>query len=142
MIEVRAAAGVKGVSVSWVKKVVARTLKAEKAKRRAVSVLLTTNSRIKALNKKYLKHDTATDVISFWSEPETLAGGQSDYLGDIVVSVQMARAVSKELRITFKEELARYLVHGTLHLLGYQDLKKKDKMRMDRRQELLLKRVL
>ena len=142
MIEVRVGAGVKGVSVSWVKKVVARTLKAEKAKRRAVSVLLTTNSQIRALNKKYLKHDTATDVISFWSKPETLAGEQSDYLGDIVVSVQKARAVAKELQIAFKEELARYLVHGTLHLLGYQDLKKKDKMRMDRRQELVLKKVL
>ncbi len=142
MIEVRRASGIIGVSVPWIKKVVARALKEEGAKRNSVSVLLTDNREIRSLNKQFLKHDYATDVISFWCRPETLTLRESDYLGDMVVSVQMARSVSKELSIPFKEELARYLVHGALHLLGYRDEKKRDKIRMQRRQELILRKIL
>ena len=58
--------------------------------------------------------------------------------GDLVVSVDTARRVSKDLNIPFREELARYLVHGTLHLLGYDDKNKKDFERMLKRQEEIL----
>ena len=140
MIEVRCADGITGFSVLWVKKVVARTLKEEGAKRTSVSVLLTDNREIRRLNKQFLTHDYATDVISFGMSSQPWAIGQS-FLGDIVVSVQIARSVSKELGIPFKEELARYLVHGTLHLLGYRDKKKKDKIRMQGRQEFILRKI-
>jgi probable rRNA maturation factor len=133
-IEVRFATGVKGPNAVWIKKMIAGTLKAEKAKWRSVSVFLTDNRRIRSINRKFLRHDYATDVISF--------GGGSDTLCDLVVSAQMAKTVSKELKIPFKEELARYLVHGTLHLLGYDDGAKKDKMRMEGRQEWILKKLL
>jgi probable rRNA maturation factor len=141
-IEVRFAAGAKKLNAAWIKKVVARTLRAEKAKRRSVSVLLTNDRAIRKINREYLKHDTATDVIAFGSGPGTRVPAESDHLGDVVVSVQTARAVSKELKIPFCEELARYLVHGTLHLLGYDDEAKKDKMRMEARQEHILRKLL
>ena len=118
-----------------------------------VSVLLTNNKEIRKLNRKFLKHDYATDVISFGVEgrggvpPPGQGRGdlaptdlESVFLGDIVVSVEMTKACSKELKIPFREELARYLVHGTLHLLGYEDGRKKDKMLMDRRQEEILRK--
>ena len=124
--------GVKGISRAWVRRVVKKTLQFEKFKGKTVSVLLTDNATIRRLNRRFLKHDYATDVISFGFE-------DSKNLGDLAVSAEMASEVSKTLHIPYREELARYLVHGTLHLLGYNDQKKKDAQKMHERQESILK---
>ena len=116
-----------GVTAAWARRILAKTLKAERTSM-DLNVLVTGDRQIRRLNKKFLKHDYATDVISF----ET---------GDLVVSADTARRVAKELGIAPKEELARYLVHGTLHLLGYDDKKKKDFKRMHARQERILKQL-
>lgn len=136
MIEVRFDNGVRGVTKPWVRRIVAETLASERHRGAAVTVFLTNDRQIRAINKRYLKHDYATDVISFG------AGREAHYLGDLVVSVQMARKVAAELGMSFKEELARYLVHGTLHLLGYEDKKTADGKKMHARQERILKRIL
>ena len=113
-----------GVSVSWVKDVVSTTLKKERS-RLSLSILITGDRRIRGINKRYLRHDYATDVISFST-------------GDIVVSADTAKRMAKKLGLPFREELARYLVHGALHLLGYDDKKTKDRNRMHKRQESIL----
>ena len=133
--------GVKKVSAAWVKKIVHFVLRAEKSRRRSVSVYLTGDPEIRRINRRFLRHDYATDVISFWSEPENLTVKEADYLGDLVVSVETARSASRRLKLPFRQELARYLVHGTLHLLGYDDKKKKDFNRMHQRQEQIVTRV-
>lgn len=130
--------GVRGISAEWTRKVVRIALFREKAARQSVSVFLTNNRRIRRINKASLKHDYATDVISFGCEGRKLVGRESDYLGDLVVSVEMARDTARELGIAFREELARYLVHGTLHLLGYDDKSSKLKAAMHKRQEAAL----
>lgn len=140
MVEVRQE--VRAAADSWIKNIVERALTFEKSKRRWVSVLLTDNRRIRRIHKQFLNDDTPTDVISFWCPESRLAGKESDYLGDLVVSVPMARAVAKRLKISFKEELARYLVHGTLHLLGYEDEAPAKKAKMLSRQELILEKIL
>ena len=94
-----------------------------------LSVLMTDDRRIRKINKQFLNHDYATDVIAF-----PMGAG----CGDIVVSVDTAKRFAKELGIPFHEELARYLVHGTLHLLGYDDKKEKDRVKMHARQEKIL----
>jgi probable rRNA maturation factor len=114
-----------GVTAVWVRRIIAKTLKAERSNK-TIGVLVTGDRQIRRLNRRFLKHDYATDVISF----ET---------GDVVVSVDTARRVSRELGIPAKEELARYLVHGTLHLLGYDDKKREDLKKMRARQEKILK---
>ena len=134
LIEVMMRPGVRGMSADQVRRAVAETLVAEKAKKRSVSVLLTGNREIRRINLSFLKHDYATDVISF-------GAGEKNYLGDIVVSAEMARSFSKKLRIPYSQELSRYVVHGTLHLLGYEDGSKKDKIKMRRRQERVLKKL-
>ena len=134
LIEVMIRPGVRGISAARVRRAVADTLAVEKAKKRQVSVLLTGNREIRRINRRYLKHDYATDVISF-------GAGEKNYLGDIVVSAEMARSFSKKLRIPYPQELSRYVVHGTLHLLGYEDGSKKDKIKMRRRQERILKKL-
>ncbi len=131
-----------GIPEAWVRRVISGTLAAEKSKKCFVSVLVTNNKEIRALNKKFLKHDYATDVISFEPGSEYLVGKEADYLGDVVVSVDMAQFVAKDLGIPWRTELARYLVHGTLHLLGYDDHAAADREKMFRRQEDILEKIL
>jgi len=130
-----------GVSETWVRKVIETTLQTEKSKKRFVSVLLTNDKEIREINKKFLNHDYATDVISFEAGTGYLAGKEADYLGDVVVSVDTAQSVARELEIPWREELARYLVHGTLHLLGYDDHATADRQKMAARQEVIVEKL-
>ena len=84
-----------------------------------LSLLLTTDEEIESLNSQYRNKQKPTDVLSF-SQLEG-EGGASDskLLGDVVISVETAIKQAKELGYTLKEELTRLLIHGTLHLLGY-----------------------
>ena len=127
--------GTTNISQAWVKKVVSTVLRSEKVGSHSVSVLLTDNKKIRAINKKYLGHDYATDVISFGLD-------EKNFLGDVVVSVEMARQKARELGIPFKEELARYLVHGVLHLIGYRDKTRRDYSKMHKKQEHILKKIV
>lgn len=123
------------------RRVITTTLAAEKSKKRFVSVLLTNDKEIRAINKKFLKHDYATDVISFEAGSGYLVGKEADYLGDVVVSVDTAQSMARELEIPWKQELARYLVHGTLHLLGYDDRATADRDKMSARQEKIVEKI-
>ncbi len=129
------------VPEAWVRRVITTTLAAEKSKKRFVSVLLTNDKEIRAINKKFLKHDYATDVISFEAGSGYLVGKEADYLGDVVVSVDTAQSMARELEIPWKQELARYLVHGTLHLLGYDDRATADRDKMSARQEKIVEKI-
>ena len=71
-------------------------------------------------NIQFLKHDTLTDVITF----EYSMGSQIS--GDILISVDRVKENSKKFDVTFLNELDRVMVHGLLHLLGYNDKSKQD----------------
>ncbi len=81
-----------------------------------LSVLVTGNDEIRALNKEYRKIDKATDVLSFPME-------DTEMLGDIVISYEKMLSQAREFRVTVDEELGRLLVHGLLHLIGYDHVK-------------------
>lgn len=131
-IDVRFDRAVSGFNSARVRKVVAVALKKEKAGMGRIGVRITDDRTIRRINKKFLKHDWATDVISFgFDEP--------GIRGDVVVSAETARRLAKELKIPFAEELSRYLIHGTLHLLGYDDKRPVLRKAMFRRQEAILK---
>ena len=129
MIEVRFHPRARGVSADFARRAVSAALRACRAKNRLISVYVTTDAEIRRINKKFLRHDFATDVLSF----ET---------GDIVVSADFARRYARAHAIPFREELARYLIHGTLHLLGYDDRKRSDREKMHRKQESILEKVM
>ncbi len=78
-----------------------------------VSLLLTDNNEIRALNRKYLNRDKATDVLSFPT-------GEGEIVGDIVISVEKAAEQAMEQGVSLEEEVTRLLVHGILHLFGYE----------------------
>ncbi len=77
-----------------------------------VSILLTDDDGIRGLNKKYRGIDRPTDVLSFSLD-------DSYMLGDIVVSLERVSVQAKDYCVSFDEELSRLLLHGLLHLLGY-----------------------
>jgi len=83
-----------------------------------LSLTLTGDEAIRNLNRRYLDQDRATDVLAF---PLHEWEGSTFVLGDVVVSLDRAHRQAGELDLSPLEELARLVVHGTLHLLDYTD---------------------
>jgi probable rRNA maturation factor len=83
------------------------------AKGREFSCLLTNDEEIRTLNKQFRKKDKTTDVLSFPALPE------SGDLGDIAISVDRAVAQAREHGHTVEQEIEILILHGLLHLLGY-----------------------
>lgn len=84
-----------------------------------LSVVVTTDARIRGLNRRWRGKDRATDVLSFPAGDAPRAPGRPVPLGDVVVSLDTARRRARGERRPLREELARYLAHGLLHLLGH-----------------------
>ena len=76
---------------------------------------------LKKLNKKHLSHNTLTDVITLdYSIKKQL-------LGDVFISLDRVKENAKTYQTTFKKEMARVMIHGVLHLMGYKDKSEKEK---------------
>ena len=82
-----------------------------------LSLALVGNPEIRKLNAKYRTKDYATDVLSFPAEDHL--PGPIRLLGDVVISVDKARVQARERGWTIKEELTTLVIHGIVHLLGY-----------------------
>ena len=93
-------------------------LKDHKVLRAQISVAIVNDETIHRLNRNFLQHDYETDVLTFpISEPE-----QDGILeGEIIASVETATRAAAELSVDPRGELLLYVVHGTLHLLGFDD---------------------
>ncbi len=85
----------------------------------ALAVTLTTDVRIRTLNRRWRQKDHATDVLSFPGGPPPPGWPGPLVLGDVVISLDTARRVATRERRLLREELDRYLTHGLLHLLGH-----------------------
>ncbi|MCX7847504.1 MAG: rRNA maturation RNase YbeY [bacterium] len=102
---------------------------------RSLSILFTNDATIQRYNAQFLNHNHPTDVISFHHI-------SPNCLGDIVISAQRAMTYAAHHRISLPNELARYVIHGILHCLGYTDSSPPARRRMFTRQEILLARWL
>lgn len=121
--------------------VLAKEKKHQLTSKTQVNFLFVNDREIKKWHKEYLYDPTPTDVISF----SMREGGHSmgeDILGDIVISVDTAKRQAKENGKKLNEELTLYMIHGVLHLLGYDDLTPQKKKKMDAVQFPLLEKVL
>jgi rRNA maturation RNase YbeY len=110
-------------------------LAAEGAGEVEVGVALTDDAGIQALNRAYLGRDEPTDVLAFYLAEE---GEGRPYLGDVAISLERAREQAPSYGHSWEEECATLLVHGLLHLLGYDDGTEPERRRMEARQERLL----
>jgi len=120
--------------------VVRRVIKEEGRTARSLSVVLTDNRHIRDLNRQYLGHDHFTDVISFPLEDLDWPGGASSggLNGEIIASAELAVQQARGHNGDAQAELLLYLVHGLLHLMGYDDRTPLLAKRMHEREDLLL----
>jgi probable rRNA maturation factor len=111
-------------------------LRGEGVNRASISIALVDDAAIHRVNRAHLDHDCPTDVISFLlSEP-----GEAELAGELVVSTQTAVAMAAQLEVPPWNELALYVVHGLLHLCGYDDSSDEDARIMRTREKMALAR--
>ena len=95
--------------------------------------LFVSDQELLTMNKKYLKHNYFTDVITFGElEDDKISG-------NIAISVDRVLDNSKRYGVRFDEELKRVMVHGLLHIIGYNDKTKKEKLTMSQKETDALK---
>ena len=104
------------------------------------TLLLSNNKNIKKLNKVFRKKNKSTDILSFPLDKK-IKIKKNTYLGDIIISYNyIDKPRSQDLK-SFKEKVAKILIHGFLHLLGFDHKKNKDYSRMLKEENLIFKSV-
>ena len=106
---------------------------------KSLSIALVDDARIRELNRRYLDHDHETDVIAFPLEDGDGDGASGDgLLGEVVVSTETAIRQAAERGRAPLDELLLYVVHGALHLLGYDDHEPDDRAAMHAKEAAVL----
>jgi probable rRNA maturation factor len=100
---------------SLLKKWLNRVIENENFKTGDISIVFTSDSYLLSINREYLKHDYYTDVITFDYSTESIISG------DILISIDRVKENAVNYNVEFKDELDRVILHGILHLLGYND---------------------
>jgi probable rRNA maturation factor len=108
---------------SWLKKVADK----EGFKIKDLNYIFCSDEYLHKINVDYLDHDTFTDIITFDNSEDEIS-----IEGDIFVSVERVKENSQTLNTVFDEELKRVIIHGLLHLCGYDDNSVEDKAEMRR----------
>jgi probable rRNA maturation factor len=108
-----------------------------------LSITFVGRAAMSELNRRYLGHHGATDVISFGLGRQSHRGG-GPVVGDIYICPEIARVNAKRQGVSSQEELLRLVVHGTLHTLGYDHPEgaTRTESPMWRKQERILARVI
>lgn len=121
-----------------VRRIVAEVLRGER-KRAIVSITFVGTAVMRRMNREFKEHDWPTDVLTF-----PLPGPDGALVGDIYICGAVAARQAAKLKISKREELARLVVHGVLHLLGYDHPEdaRREKAAMWRRQERYVSRVI
>ncbi|MEA3369108.1 MAG: rRNA maturation RNase YbeY [Candidatus Ratteibacteria bacterium] len=120
------------------KKIAREVLKKLEFNQAELSIRLVNNREIKTLNRKYRLVNRVTDVLAFPQSERGMKAFHPELLGDVVISFPQARFQARLLEHSFKKEMAVLVVHGILHLLGFEDESKKGKGEMFRRQRQLV----
>jgi rRNA maturation RNase YbeY len=104
-----------------------------------LSLLLTDDQEIAELNYRFLKRQGPTNVLAFTMRENDASEPETPMLGDIVISLDAALRDAKTAGETFQETLDRLLVHGLLHLVGYDhEISEEEGLRMDKETHRLL----
>ena len=127
--------GIEGyLEVSWLQSVAEQALVAQDAGSRVeLGLVITNQERVQRLNRSYLGKDEPTDVLAFSRLPEPLATSEFEadlspfvqppdgvlHLGEVIVSYPQAVIQAEEHRHSIKKEIAILIIHGVLHLMGY-----------------------
>lgn len=143
---------------AWLGRTAEAVLSAARAGAAELSLVLVSDRRMRALNRRYRNKDRPTDVLAFpmyekWGQATFLRsrrnifGGQKSslspfLLGDVVISMPIAKRQAAVLGHSLRDEVARLLVHGVLHLLGYDhERSARDASAMARKEKAVLRAI-
>lgn len=102
-----------------------------------LEITFVNSEKIKFINNQYLKHNYSTDVITF-----NYSNNINEIDGEIVISLEDAKNNSKKFKNTIEEEVYRLIIHGVLHLIGFNDIKKNEKRIMKSKENYLVKKYV
>jgi len=98
--------------------------------------ILSDDESVFNINREFLKHDSYTDVIAFDNSVGEVVNGE------IYISIDTVRKNAREYGCSIMEETVRVMIHGLLHLCGYDDIQEKDRKIMLMKQELLVEQII
>ena len=105
-----------------------------------LSILIVNDSRIEALNKQYFNRHRPTNVIAFPMREGVFTNITPQLLGDVVISVETAYQEGITAEISVKERFIQLLIHGILHLFGYDhETTEQEALKMEKKSEELIK---
>ncbi len=133
-IQIKNLQKIKRINLSDLKKKIKKILDYTGLSKKEISFVFCDNKLIKKINKDYLRKEYPTDVITFPLEDIYF----KDSLGEIIISVEEAAKNAEIYKKDFGVELLLYVIHGILHLTGYNDTTKKEREKMREKEEELL----
>ncbi len=98
-----------------------------------LNFIMTNDEGILEINREFLKHNNFTDVIAFGYGEEKLV------TGEIYISLDTVKRNADNYKVSFRSEILRVMIHGTLHLCGYRDKSEDEKKKMRRKENHWLK---
>ncbi|NLC48526.1 MAG: rRNA maturation RNase YbeY [Tenericutes bacterium] len=127
------------IDLNEINDIVKLTFKKLKVVNPLINIVIVDNKRIKEINKLYRNIDKITDVISFaFEEEDKLKYNDIRFLGEIYISYEKCVSQADEYNHSVKRELCYLVVHGLLHLLGYDHMNEEDKKIMRAKEEEIL----
>lgn len=105
----------------------------EKVVFKSVSYIFCKDDYLLKLNERYLNHDTLTDILTF-----TLSGSFLPIVSEIYISIERVKENAAELNVNYETELRRVMIHGILHLCGYEDFSDSKKAQMRSKEDYYL----
>ena len=125
------------ISIRQLRRVARKILSVSGCPDAELSILIVGDRRIRQINRDYLQRDKATNVISFAQQEGEEVGGETLLLGDVVISAETAARDAAEAGLPLASELYFLLLHGILHLLGYDHERSgpAEAVRMEAREE-------
>ncbi len=122
-------------TAKW-EKIASEILKKLNINNKNLDIIFTDEDFILDLNRKYLNHDYITDVIAFENTID-----EPDFLGEIYICLEQAQRQAPEFNNSFEEELLTLIIHGILHLVGYNDIEPDDKKIMFDKQNKIFQEI-
>lgn len=129
-VQVKLPVGFKTNCKRWI----TNSIFSEKSKVGTINIILTSDELLLETNINYLHHDYYTDIITFdYSDNDLLSG-------DLFISIDRVTDNAKFYNVSFIDELKRVIIHGVLHLLGYNDITDEEKIVMKQKENIYLSR--
>jgi len=116
-----------------VRRWITETIQAEGYLLQELNYIFCSDRYLLQINQQYLNHDTYTDIITFDN-----SALEKSIVGDVFISIDRIRENAAKFNVTECDELHRVIVHGALHLLGYQDKTRVTKQKMTQKEDFYL----